>query len=263
MSIEQIREVARRLGRSNETNPDPNSSMVISTGALLGLYARERFGESQYLLSTMLGANAYANADDFFSYEGKPPRGIPDGDGYGIHALYQLYETSKGWVFLACLFEEEWVSFCNAIDRKDLLEDLRFNTEDARMNNDKELVAELRKVFITISSYEWEERLTALDVACVQVEESGMFNFYSQDKHVLENNFIRPAETMRIGSYWRYSPVVEMSLTPTRVGSGPLRGQHTRSILGELGYSDQSIDELHEKMVVDWEDPTTWQEAGH
>jgi len=31
----------------------------------------------------------------------------------------------------------------------------------------------------------------------------------------------------------------------------------------ELGYSEEEIDELHEKMVVDWEDPTTWQEAGH
>ena len=97
----------------------------------------------------------------------------------------------------------------------------------------------------------------------MEVEESGMFNFYSQDKHVWENDFIRPAETMRIGSYWRYSPVVETSLTPTRVGSGPLRGEHTRSVMEELGYSEQEIDELHEKMVVDWEDPTTWQEAGH
>ena len=97
----------------------------------------------------------------------------------------------------------------------------------------------------------------------MEVEESGMFNFYSQDKHVWENDFIRPAESMRIGSYWLYSPVVETSLTPTRVGSGPLRGEHTRSVMEELGYSEQEIDELHEKMVVDWEDPTTWQEAGH
>ena len=74
MSVEEIQEVARRLGRANETNPDPNSSMVISTGVLLGLYARERFGGSHYILSTMIGANAYANADDFFSYEGKPDR---------------------------------------------------------------------------------------------------------------------------------------------------------------------------------------------
>ena len=90
-----------------------------------------------------------------------------------------------------------------------------------------------------------------------------MFNFYSQDPHVEANNFIRPAETLRIGSYWRYSPVVEMSLTPTRVGSGPLRGEHTRTILVEIGYSEEEINELKDKLIVDWEEPSTWQEAGH
>ena len=90
MTIDEIQEVARRLARANETNPDPNSSMVISTGALLGLYAKERFGGSQHVLSTMIGANAYANADDFFSYDGKPDRAIPDSDGYRTHAIHCL-----------------------------------------------------------------------------------------------------------------------------------------------------------------------------
>lgn len=264
MTIDEIREAARRLGRANETNPDPNSSMVISTGALLGLYARERFGISQYILSTMIGANAYANIDDLFSYEGKPDRLFPDGDGYGLHALYRLYEAQRGWVFLACPFEEEWRALCKTIEREDLLKDRRFATAAARMKNDEALVEELKKVFVTRNPGEWEKLLTAADVACVEVEESGMFNFYSQDPHVAENGFIQPAESLRIGSYWRYGPVVNMSRTPARVGSGPLRGQHTRSLLKELGYSDERVDELYKKRVVDWEEPTKWDEtAGH
>ena len=106
--------------------------------------------------------------------------------------------------------------------------------------------------------------LIAADVACVEVEESGMFNFYSQDPHVAENGFIQPAESLRIGSYWRYGPVVNLSQTPARVGSGPLRGQHTRSLLQELGYSEAQIEELYQKRVVDSEEPTKWdEEAGH
>jgi crotonobetainyl-CoA:carnitine CoA-transferase CaiB-like acyl-CoA transferase len=264
MTIEEIKEVARRLGRANETNPDPNTSMVISTGALLGLYARERFGISQYVLSTMIGANAYANADDFFSYEGKPDRLVPDSDGHGLHALYRLYQAQRGWVFLACLFEEEWRTFCQAIDRDDLLKDSRFESSAARLENDDALVEELKKVLADKTPKEWEELLTAVDVACVEVEDSGMFNFYSQDPHVAENGYIQPAEGLRIGSYWRYGPVVNLSRTPTRVGSGPLRGQHTRSILQELGYSEERIDELYQKRVVDSEEPTKWdEEAGH
>ena len=102
MTLDESYEVARRLGHSNETNPDPNSSMVISAGVMLGLYARERLGISQSILSTMIGANAYANADDFFSYEGKPQQLLPDAEGLGLHALYRLYQAQRGWVFLAC-----------------------------------------------------------------------------------------------------------------------------------------------------------------
>ena len=264
MTIDEIKEFARRFGRANETNPDPNSSMVISTGALLGLCARERLGVSQYVVSTMIGANAYANVDDFFSYEGKPDRLIPDSDGHGPHALYRLYEARRGWVFLACPFEEEWRSLCGALDREDLLKDSRFETAAARLENDEDLVEELGKVFATRSPDEWEGMLIASDVACVEVEESGMFNFFSQDSHVAENGFIQPAEGLRIGSYWRYGPVVNLTRTPARVGSGPLRGQHTRSILQELGYSEARIGELKQKGVVGWEEPTRWdEEAGH
>ena len=255
MTIEEIKEAARRLGRANETNPDPNSSMVISTGALLGLIARERLGVSQYVLSTMIGANAYANAEDFFSYEGKPERLTPDGDGHGLHALYRLYEATRGWVFLACLFEEEWRSLCKAINQEELLKDPRFENAAARKENDEALVEELKKVFVTQNPGEWEELLTAADVACVEVEESGMFNFYSQDPHVAANDFIQPAENPRIGKYWRYGPVVNLSQTPTRVGSGPLRGEHTHSILQELGYSDERITDLYDMQIVSSEEP--------
>ena len=111
MSMADLKEVARMLGRANEGNPDPNSSMVISAACLMGLYARQRTGKGQYIVSTMIAANGYANADDFFDYEGKPTRGIPDGDGYGPHALYRLYRASRGWVFLACPIEEEWPQY--------------------------------------------------------------------------------------------------------------------------------------------------------
>ena len=76
----------------------------------------------------MIQANAYANADDFFWYEGKPGRMLPDADGYGLHALYRLYEVQKGWVFLAAPWEEEWQALCETIGRPDLLTDARFAT---------------------------------------------------------------------------------------------------------------------------------------
>jgi crotonobetainyl-CoA:carnitine CoA-transferase CaiB-like acyl-CoA transferase len=263
MSIEEIEEMGRRLGRANETNPDPNSSAVISAAILLGLYARERLGTAQYVLSTMLGANAYANADDFFSYEGKPERLIPDGDGYGLHSLYRLYQAKNGWIFLACTTDQEWNNLCEAVDIKDLSINPLFNTVESRLKNDDQLASALGQLFTTKSARDWESLLTEQNVACVEAEESSMFYFYSNEPHLKENGFIREVENLRLGKYWRYGPVVDLSLTPARVGSGPLRGQHTQKILTELGYTEQDIKGLQEKSIISWEDVNRWGDVAH
>ena len=44
MTLDEVKEVSRKFGRANEGNPDPNSSMAVSTAALLGLAARRRTG---------------------------------------------------------------------------------------------------------------------------------------------------------------------------------------------------------------------------
>ena len=69
-SLDELREAARWLFRSNEANPDPKTSMVVASASLLGLYARRCTGVGQRIFVSMLGANTYANADAFVDYEG-------------------------------------------------------------------------------------------------------------------------------------------------------------------------------------------------
>ena len=254
LSFEEVREISRKLNRANEPNPDPSSSMVHSAAMLLGLYARQRSGKGQYIESTMLMANAYANAEDFFQYEGKPPRRVPDAEGYGTGALNRLYQARGGWVFLACPFEREWRDLCRTIGRPDLLEDPRFVSAEDREGHDIALAGELERVFSTREPLEWEALLTAADVACVKAEDRGPFHFFDEDAHVKENGFTTQVETPRLGRFWRYSPLLRFSHTQDKAEPGMLKGQHTEAILGELGYSREQIEVLKERKVVDWEE---------
>ena len=254
MSVDDIAAVARQLKRANDGTADHNTGMVNAVGLLLGLYARERTGKAQYVESTMIAANAYANIDDFHWHEGKQPRPLPDGDGYGLHALYRLYRAKGGWVFLACPFEDEWVALCRAIGRADLLDDARFATAEARRDNDDALADTLGRVFAGEEPLHWEKLLTAADVACVKAEDRGMYFFFNEDPHVRETGMLTQVEAPRFGEFWRYSPVVDFSETSGRAGPGPLKGQHTRPILRELGYSDEQIHDFKERKVVDWEE---------
>jgi crotonobetainyl-CoA:carnitine CoA-transferase CaiB-like acyl-CoA transferase len=255
MTVDEINEVSWRLGRANDGTADQNSTMAVSVAMLLGLYAREKTGNPQYLESTLLGGNAYANAEDFFWHEGKAPRLIPDSDGYGLHALYRLYQAQTGWVFLACPFEKEWRAFCETVGRSDLIEDKRFADSKDREHNDAALAEEIGRVFETQDAVYWEKLLTAADVACVQAEDRGMYQFFNDDPHVLENGFITHVETLRLGKFWRHSPILHFSHTESRTGVGPLKGEHTRTILEELGYSDVTILDFKERGLVDWEEP--------
>ena len=254
LSIEEIAAVAKQLKRANDGTADHSTAMVNAVGLVLGLYARERTGMAQYVESTMIAANAYLNIDDFYRHDGKQPRPLPDRDGYGLHALYRLYRAKTGWVFLACPFDDEWQALCRTIDRPDLRDDPRFATNEAREKHDDALIDKLAGMFAAEEPMHWEELLTAADVACVKAEDRGMYFFFNEDPHVRENGLLTQVEAPRFGEFWRYSPVVDFSETSGRTGPGPLKGEHTRPILRELGYTDEQIHDFQQRKVVDWEE---------
>ena len=71
----------------------------------------------------MLNANAWTNADEYYDHANRPPLAMPDAELHGLHALYRLYHCREGWVFLGCLFQDEWETFCRTVQRGDLLAD--------------------------------------------------------------------------------------------------------------------------------------------
>ena len=61
-------------------------------------------------------------------------------------------------------------------------------------------------------------------------------------------------EATRYGECWRYTPVVGFSATEGKAGPAPLRGEHTRPVLKELGYTDDQIQDYKQRGIVDWEE---------
>ena len=260
MSMEEIKDTSRRMMRANEGNPDPNSSQAVGTAIMLGLLARERTGQGQAIQATMMCANAWANHDEAYDYNGRPPYAVPDADCYGLHALYRIYEASDGHVFLACPFEEEWQALCHAIGRADLIGDPRF-APAARMSHDEELIEQLAAVFATRTASEWEQLLTAEDVACVRVSNSDdSEEFYLDHPQSLENGFAvhTESDSPRFGGYMRPGGIVHMSETPGRYRSAPYPGQHTQMVMREMGYSEEEIEAYKERSIVHWEEPNPW-----
>ena len=231
---ESLRETARKLLRANEVNPDPNTSMVVATTAVLGLHARRANGKGQKVYIDMFGANAYANWDDFLSYEGKAERPPVDRDGYGLNALYRLYRCSEGWVFLGVV---------NSREKAKLQEALAIDLESP------DLEGFLATTFLQKSAQAWEAELTPLGIGCVVADDAVPPVWFLNDEHAKAERLLVPAQHPEWGDYYRLGPMVEFDASVDYAGT-ELAGGSTVSLLKELDFSDESIEKLITEGVV-------------
>jgi crotonobetainyl-CoA:carnitine CoA-transferase CaiB-like acyl-CoA transferase len=252
--LQELRAIATTLFRANEANPDPNTSVVVGTAALLALVARRRLGVGQQVYVDMLGANAWANGDDFIRYAGKPERPAPGPDLLGLCATYRLYAAREGWVFLALLQESEFAAFCAAANAEHVAADPRFGTAAARASNDAALAEALSAVLSTRSADDWERALAPNGIGCVRADGPVPGEFWLDDAHVRENGFVVPVKHPRYGDSVRWGTLTRFSRTPEQPGPGCLSGDHTDVILAELGYSEDAVQRLRGAGVV-------WSEA--
>ncbi|MDE2932435.1 MAG: CoA transferase [Chloroflexota bacterium] len=254
-TIPELREIARKFFRANELNPDPNTSVVVASASLLGLYARRRFGHGQEVFVDMFGANAWANADDFIAYEGKPPRPTLDRDLFGLGPTWRLYEAAEGWVFLGLAVQPEWERFCELAGRPDLAADPRFATPDARTANGGVLAEALAALFGTRPADEWEALLATEGLGCVRADSAPVHEFIARDEHVAANGLRVPAHSANFGEYERYGPLTDFSENKLELRGFPLAGEQADAILAELGYDPAAVETLRAKGIVWSETP--------
>jgi crotonobetainyl-CoA:carnitine CoA-transferase CaiB-like acyl-CoA transferase len=255
MDIEEVVEATRWIMKSN-WGPDQNTSPVVATGIILGLRARDLTGKGQPVHVTMLNANAWTNADEYYDHANRPPITMPDDEIHGLHALYRLYRCLEGWVFLGCLFQDEWETFCRTMQREDLLTDPRFATREARQAHDEVLITEISKIFAERTAAEWEALLIQADIGCVRADEALEGEFYADHPHAKANALSVAVEHPYVGKYLRYGGLVEFSLTPGLYRTAAQIGQHTKPLLREIGYDDQQIEDLGRRGIVQWADPS-------
>ncbi|MCY4128629.1 MAG: CoA transferase [Gammaproteobacteria bacterium] len=231
---ESLRETARKLLRANEVNPDPNTSMVVATTAVLGLHARRASGKGQKIYIDMFGANAYANWDDFLSYEGKAERAPVDKEGFGLNPLYRLYRCSEGWVFLGVV---------NAREKSMLQEALTIDIDSS------DLESTLEATFLTKTAHQWETELTPLGIGCVVADDSVPPIWFLKDEHAKTERLLVPAQHPEWGDYYRLGPMVEFDRSVDYAGT-ELAGGSTVSLLKELNFKDDSIERLLAEGIV-------------
>ncbi len=249
---EQLLRGARNLwagGAVPAVQSDGIAALAVGAALMLGLYAKRRGIAMTDLVTTMLGSCTQALISRNTSYPGRSPLTRVDDEFLGLGPLYRLYRASDGWVFLAAPEQRDWPALRTALSGYGDLSDERFATPEGREVNGDRLAAALAAIFVTRAKDQWEADLTAADVGCVTVAQENA-EWRMQDDEFYQAGYAVDTVSPVFDEHRRPAPLNRFSRSATKADAGCRLGQHTDSLLREIGYDDERIADLRKRDIV-------------
>lgn len=172
------------------------------------------------------------------------------GTKYPAVVPYQAFETAdEEWVNVCAITQRHWKQYCEeVIDRPDLLEDPRFETNEDRVANREELEPILEEEMQSRTREELMEPLRETGIPSSPVNSIDEVINHPQTDH---RDIMTTADHKELGEIDMIGFPGEMSGIDQEVRHAPpVLGEHTEEVLRERGYSDDEIDDMIADGVV-------------
>jgi crotonobetainyl-CoA:carnitine CoA-transferase CaiB-like acyl-CoA transferase len=236
---------------------DVASAMPSVTALLIALMHRNRTGEGQFMWTSIFHGSMLYTADSWLYADGTPsPRAILDREQRGIDALYRLYETQDGWLQIAAVAEPHWPALCRVVRTEGLIDDPRFRSADDRVANRAELNTILDTAFMQDIATNWRRALRAAGVPCEISADTWDGETILFDEELFRLGLVTEHVHPLLGRVRQFGNLITFSETPGQQNRPtPRVGEDTQAILGELGFGEATITDLHDRGVVTWPGP--------
>ncbi|SDD32129.1 CaiB/BaiF CoA transferase family protein [Streptomyces prasinopilosus] len=227
---------------------DIAAGMYAYSGVLTALYTRATAGTVHPVevslfeaLAEWMGQPAY-----YTRYGGSQPPRL--GTRHATIAPYGTYRAADGReVLFSIQNEREWAALCSGfLDRPELTGDPRFATGSARVAHREELDAVIAERFARSDAEELLGELEALGIACAGVNDVAAF----LDHPVLTARDRRRQVAVPGATVEALLPPADLAGLAPRMDPVPAVGEHTGSILEDLGHSPADIAALRADAVV-------------
>ena len=219
-------------------------------GILAALRHREATGQGQQVDIGMLDTNVAWLANQGMNYLATGENPVRLGNQHPNIVPYQVFATADGFMVLSIGNDPTFRRFCENFGLAALLDDPRFATNAARVENRQLVTDTLAPVVKAQATGWWVDRLEALKIGC------GPINTLSEvfaDPQVQARNTVvhMPHAGSPEGVRVIANPV-RLSETPASYRlSPPTLGEHTDAVLSErLGLAPERLQALREKSVI-------------
>ena len=228
--------------KSGSPIADINAGIFAALGVVSALHARNASGRGQMVDTSLMEAAIQQTYWQSAIYLATGENPGPSGSAHILTAPYQAFPTADGWINVGGANQANWERIAKAIGREDLIADPRFVTNGERMRHLAELTPLIAERMKSRTSAEW---IAEFEAAGVPVGPINRIGDMLADPQVAAREMVVEVEHPRAGRTKAIGMPVKFSETPCAVTRpSPLLGQHTREILGSLGFDGPAIDRL-------------------
>ncbi|MBV6423497.1 MAG: Formyl-CoA:oxalate CoA-transferase [Steroidobacteraceae bacterium] len=226
---------------------DVQGGMFGALGVIAALYQREATGRGQYIVASLYESTVFLVGQHMaqFAVTGKPAAPMPV--RVSAWAIYQVFDTADGeQVFVGVVSDKQWKLLCEAFDLHELAADRSLDSNSDRVAHKDRLLPVIKATFLKYRKQELMAKLekTGLPFAPIARPEQ-LF----EDPHLMAGDGLLPVtitDGERKGEKTRL-PALPLEMDGHRFDIQrdlPRRGQHSREVLAEAGYTAAEIDAM-------------------
>jgi len=243
--------------RAGSSVNDIMGGMFGAIGVLAALHERNKTGKGHTVKSALFENNVFLVAQHMMQYAvtGKAAAPMPSRiSAWGIYDVFTVKDDEQ--IFLSVVSDTQWDIFCDEFGFADLFADERLTTNNQRVQARQWLMPLLRERFADFSAAELSQRFEARGLPYAPITRPhDLFD----DPHLVATGGLAKMTVPADGSVSAQpietsTPLMPLEMDGQRLGvrhDPPAVGASGRQLLAELGFSEQQIDNLRNKGIIE------------
>ena len=227
--------------------PDKTTALTAAQAISSALFYKEKHGKGQHIKIAMLDVMiAYLWPEGSAALSFVDKEGDPTDGQLGLDLVYKTKDDK--YITAGAVTDKEWLGICNAMNRKDLLIDERFNNARQRILHKTERREEISKEILNHNAENILKRFHENEVPAAPILSRTEL---LENEQVVTNKIIKINESKNFGKIRAPRPAAIYSKTPTNGEQlAPLLGENSIEILKELNYSESEIKQFLKDEII-------------
>jgi crotonobetainyl-CoA:carnitine CoA-transferase CaiB-like acyl-CoA transferase len=232
---------------------DHLGGVLVAYAVMTALYVREKArqdggnGEGQAMTVNNLDSAMYLQFSGFAKYLAGEEMQYKMGRSYEAPP-FGPFRAKDGDVMTIFGNGPMWPAFCKMLGVEHLINDPKFNTDDARTKNREEIGNILDEAFSKKTRAEWAQIFRENKMRC---DPCLTYKEVCEHPQVAANEMITRVRHPSRGELKLLNLPVKLKKTPGKIqGPSPLLGEHTEEILLKLGYKAKDIAAMEAEGII-------------